>query len=97
MSLDDRIYGVAHAALVVSGVEGALGVAPGEVVEELADRLGEVGWSGPDLALADEDVDVLHADEDVGLALVVEDLAAGQAFEDGVQADEQDEPDLFLM
>ena len=55
-----------------------LGVAPGEVSQELVDCLGKIRRSGPDLAFADEHVGVLHADQDVGLALVVENLTAGR-------------------
>lgn len=52
-----------------------LGVTPGEVAQELAERVPDRLCSLPDLAFGDEDVAVADTDEDVGLAGGVEHLA----------------------
>lgn len=77
--------------------ESALGVGSVEVAQELiVERVSDDLLGVPDLALADEDVGVLDADEDVGSAQVVEGFTGGCAFEDRVQADQQDVADLVL-
>lgn len=46
--------------------------------------------SGPDLALADEDVSVVDPQEDVGLSLAVEALAGGLSLEGAPEGGGQD-------